>query len=192
MSQRSDLVYSNDLCAAFLTAIVDAFNTFHPRCLLGRTTVQKLTYFAKVLGVPVPCSFGIYTYGPYSDQVTFTIESLLADDVIRDWSRKSQYSNYRPGPNSRELLDAFESRVNPYAGQIDQVVEVLGKFSPRNLELISTLHFTAWRQYHLRHSLSKTSIIDEFRSIKRDKFRYSHISACFDALTHVGLIPADR
>ncbi|MGC1290881.1 MAG: hypothetical protein WA855_06335, partial [Candidatus Acidiferrales bacterium] len=109
-----DLVYSNDLRSAFLAAIVKSFANAHPRRELGRTAVQKLTYFTKVLGVPVPCSFGIYTYGPYSDQVTFTVASLLADDVIEDRSRTRERSNYRPGPNSQELLSEFANDIRPY------------------------------------------------------------------------------
>ena len=54
-----ELVYSNDLCSAFLTAIVKAFEAYHPTAFLGRTAMQKLTYFVKVVGAPVPCSFGI-------------------------------------------------------------------------------------------------------------------------------------
>src|ERR1700722_4696540 len=113
MNQGSELIYSNDLCSAFLAAIVRAFEANHPSTYLGRTAVQKLTYFVKVLGAPVPCSFGIYTYGPYSDKVTFAVESLLADDVIEDRSTNPKYSNYRLGANAGMLLSAFAPRVQP-------------------------------------------------------------------------------
>src|SRR5436853_4444314 len=118
MITSGELVYSNDLCAAFLTAIVKSFQTHHPTAYLGRTAMQKLAYFVKVLGAPVPCSFGIYTYGPYSDVVTFAVESLLADDVIEDRSSNAKYSNYRLGRNSNELLAAFASDVSLYKDQI--------------------------------------------------------------------------
>lgn len=63
----TDLVYSNDLRSAFLAAIVRSFSEAHPKGQLGRTAMQKITYFVKVVGVPLPFRFGIYTYGPYSD-----------------------------------------------------------------------------------------------------------------------------
>jgi len=107
-----DIVYSNDTCSAFLAAIVRSFEENHPGGHLGRTAVQKLAYFAKALGVPIPCSFDIYTYGPYSDAVTFSMDSLMADDVVIDRSSKPEYSNYRPGPNTGFLLAAFESEID--------------------------------------------------------------------------------
>ena len=83
MSQSGNLVYSDDLCSAFMAAIVRSYEQYVGGShYLGRTAVQKLVYFAKALGVPIPCSFEIYTYGPYSDKVTFSVDSLLADDVL--------------------------------------------------------------------------------------------------------------
>ena len=89
MNVESNLVYSDDLCSAFLAAIVKSFEQKYPKEYLGRTAMQKLTYFAKAVGIPIPCSFGIYTYGPYSDKVTFSIDSLLADEVLTDLSTNS-------------------------------------------------------------------------------------------------------
>jgi uncharacterized protein YwgA len=80
------LLFSNNLCAAFLIEIVRSFERSHGSHYLGRTAMQKLAYFSQALGVPIPCSFEIYNFGPYSDAVTFTIESMIADDLIQDIS----------------------------------------------------------------------------------------------------------
>ena len=183
-----ELVYSNDLCSAFLTAIVKAFEAYHPTTYLGRTAMQKLTYFVKVLGAPVPCSFGIYTYGPYSDTVTFAVESLLADDVIADTSPNPKYSVYRLGRNAGELLSAFADELRPYEGKIGQTVKALGSFAPNELELIATLHFIAQRQAQTGGKPSKDSVFREFKSIKHDKFPDDEISKWYDALVEAGLI----
>lgn len=184
----SELVYSNDLRSAFLAAIVKSFAKTHPSRELGRTAMQKLTYFTKVLGVPVPCSFGIYTYGPYSDQVTFTVASLLADDVIKDRCRTSERSNYRPGPNSQELISEFERDIRPYEDKINLVVNALGKLRPNQLELVSTLHFLASRQKQIYKSFSEDSVVGEFKSIKGEKFRDREIRACYGSLASAGLV----
>jgi len=183
-----EIIFSNDLCAAFLTAIVKAFEQHHPDNFLGRTAMQKLTYFVKVLGAPVPCSFGIYTYGPYSDTITFTVESLLADDVIENKSQNPKYSNYRLGPNSEELLSVFADELNPHEEEIHRAVRALGAFSPGDLELIATLHFIAERQVENKAHGSKASVMQEFKSIKRDKFADAEISNWYDALAQAGLI----
>lgn len=188
MSAISDLVYSNDLRSAFLAAIVQNFAEAHPHRELGRTAVQKLTYFTMALGVPVPCSFGIYTYGPYSDQVTFTVASLLADDVIQDKSRTPERSNYKPGPNSQELISEFADDLGPYEEKINRVVTALGKLRPHQLELVSTLHFIASRQKQIHKSFSEKSVLSEFKAVKGDKFRDRDIRGCYRSLASTGLV----
>jgi uncharacterized protein len=185
----ADLVYSNDTCSAFLAAIVRSFEQSHPGGYLGRTAVQKLTYFAKVMGVPVPCSFGIYTYGPYSDTVTFAMESLMADDVIVDRSTKPEYSNYRLGPNAAELLNAYDHDIRPHTAIIERVVKAIGSFKPQELELIATLHFIAQRQSQIhRRKPAKAEVISEFTEIKGAKFTPEATSTWYDALRTAGLI----
>lgn len=142
-ANESELFYSNDLCCAFLARIVQAFQANYPKGYLGRTAMQKLTYFVKVLGVPVPCSFGIYTHGPYLDTVTFKVDSLLADDVIADASPAAKYSNYQLGVNANQLLSRFAGDLAPHRTVIEQTVEALGRFEPRDVELIATLHVIA-------------------------------------------------
>jgi len=184
-----NLVYSNDTCSAFLAAIVRSFEKYHPKGYLGRTAIQKLTYFAKAMGVPIPCSFNIYTYGPYSDVVTFSMESLMADDVIEDRSSKPEYSNYRLGPAAEELLGTFEGEVMPHTGTIDRVVGALGGFKPAELELIATLHFIAQRQRQIHRSEpAKQNVIREFKGVKGEKFSHADISTWYDALENAGLI----
>ena len=188
MRTRADIVYSDDLCSAFVTAIVKSFEEHHPEGYLGRTAMQKLAYFAKVLGVPIPCSFGIYTYGPYSDTVTFSVESLLADEVLIDQSKNPKYSNYRVGNNSEELLNAYADQLEPHKGAIDRIVEVLGRFDHRDLELIATLHFVARRQRQRTGELNNAAIIAEFKSIKKDKFTDEDINTWYKALKNAMLI----
>lgn len=90
-----NLAFSNNLLAAYLTEFVRSFQAQYPNGFLGRTAMQKLVYFGKSTGVPVPCSYEIYNYGPYSDQVTFKTDGLLADEILTDTSSSSKYSNYR-------------------------------------------------------------------------------------------------
>jgi uncharacterized protein YwgA len=188
MTTDTEIVYSNDLCSAFLTAIVKSFEEHYPNKYLGRTAMQKLAYFAKVLDVPLPCSFGIYTYGPYSDTITFSVESLLADEVLADQSTNPKYSNYRTSSNSAELLSSYAEEIEPYKGTIDRVVEALGGFDHNDLELIATLHFVARRQKQRTGKLNKAEIVAEFKSIKKDKFTDDAIGRWYNALQQAKLI----
>ena len=193
MNRSVNLVYSNDASSAFITDIVRAFEgQVGGQYYLGRTAMQKLVYFAKALGVPIPCSFEIYTYGPYSDSVTFSVDSLLADDVLKDTSTSSRYSNYRLGENARVLLDTYQDLLAAYSGKIDNVVRSLGRFKPEELELIATLHFIYHRLRQIvRGGPSKARVLDEFRRIKKDKFTPEETEAFYTALKEANLIEAE-
>jgi len=183
-------IFSNDLRSAFITAVVEAFQKHYRSKYLGRTALQKLTYFSKVVGVPVPCSFVIYNYGPYSDEITFAVDSMLADEVLLDQSPdSSKYSNYKPGPNSSFLMSRFHAQLKPYLNRIDSVVSVLGKFNPSQLELIATLHFIDSKlTSKLERAPSRNEVLAEFFLIKGSKFSKTQAESYYEALKKAKLI----
>jgi uncharacterized protein len=191
MTRSGNLAYSDNLLSAFMAAIVRSYeNKVGGGHYLGRTAIQKLVYFAKTLGVPIPCSFEIYTYGPYSDSVTFSVDSMLADDVLKDISNVPQkYSNYRLGENADEILNAYRPSIGPYQQAIDDVVRSLGSFQPSELELVATLHFIHHRMKQIqRREPSKEQVLEEFRRIKKEKFGQEHVDGFYNALKSAKLI----
>jgi uncharacterized protein len=191
MKLSGKLAYSDDLRSAFIAAIVRSYEkSVGNGHFLGRTAIQKLVYFAKTLGVPVPCSFEIYTYGPYSDAVTFSVDSMLADDVLQDTSKApNKYSDYRLGDNAMELLNAYQADIDPHQREIDAVVQSLGSFEPQQLELVATLHFIHQRLKHiLRRTPPKDKVLEEFRRIKKDKFLLDEVDGFYNALKEAELI----
>ena len=190
MTCSHNLVYSDDQCSAFMTAIVRSYEEHvGGQHYLGRTAMQKLVYFAKALKVPIPCSFEIYTYGPYSDEVTLAVDSLLADDVLKDKSTRPHYSNYRLGNNANELLERYDESITPHQETIDVVVQALGQFDPEDLELIATLHFIHNRlKKILGQTPEKTAVVQEFQRVKRNKFPLEQVDSWYDALKEAQLI----
>ncbi len=184
-----EITYSNNPCSAFVREIVIAFEKFYPSGFLGRTAVQKLAYFSKVLGVPIPCSFEIYHYGPFSDEVSFAVDALLADDVILDQSQLQRYSVYKPGAASASFPPSFESQVGPQRATIENVVQGLGGYKPEQLELIATLHFIASRQKAITGKRPNRQIVlDEFSKIKGQKFDAKEVGTWFDSLRGADLV----
>lgn len=185
-----ELTFSNHLRAAYLTEFVRSFQKHHPNGFLGRTAIQKLAYFAQATGVPVPCSFEIYNYGPYSDQVSFAVDGLLADEVLMDTSpNSSKYSNYRLATNDAPFPQELEKKVLPHRGQIERVVKSLGSFRPEQLELIATLHFVHHRLESVqRKKPTQSAVFTEFHKIKGDKFGKDQVAAWYHSLRKAGLV----
>jgi uncharacterized protein YwgA len=187
---KVELTFSNNLRAAYLAEFARAFQKYYPNGFLGRTAIQKLTYFARATGVPVPCSFEIYNYGPYSDQVTFAVDGLLADQVLMDTSpNSSKYSNYRLVANRAVFPQELQRKVGPHKAQIECVVKNLGHFRPAQLELIATLHFVHHRlESTHRKKPAQSAVIAEFLGIKGDKFDKDEVAAWYGALKNAGLV----
>ncbi len=185
-----ELTFSNNLRAAYLAEFVRAFQKHYPSGFLGRTAIQKLAYFAQATGVPVPCSFEIYNYGPYSDQVTFSVDGLLADEVLMDTSPNScRYSNYRLTVDYDLFPPELEKKVTPHREQIERVVKNLGSFRPEQLELIATLHFVHHRLESIhRRKPAQSSVVAEFHRIKGDKFSKDEVTAWYGSLRNAGLV----
>jgi len=184
------LAFSNNLRAAYLTEFVRSFQKHYPSGFLGRTAIQKLVYFGRSTGVPVPYSFEIYNYGPYSDQVAFTVDGLLADEILIDTSpNSSKYSNYRLSRNSVCFAPDIEKKVGPHRKQIEVVVKNLGGFRPEQMELIATLHFVHHRlESTLGKKPSQLSVFSEFHRIKGDKFSREEVSSWYEALKRSELV----
>jgi len=183
------LTFSNNLRAAYLTEFVRAFEKYYPNGFLGRTAIQKLAYFARAIGVPMPFSFEIYNYGPYSDHVTFAVDGLLADEVLRDTSpNSSKYSNYRLSSRSFRFPSSLQKQVSEFSPQIEAVVKNLGSFRPEQLELIATLHYVHHRQAALGRKPTQASVMSDFFRIKGDKFDKNEVSNWYDALKRAGLV----
>src|SRR5438876_1215018 len=90
---------------------------------LGRTALQKLAYFLQVRGVPLRYRFDLHYYGPYCDTGPRDIDWLLADQAVVDHSPKSEeYSNYRPGPASDELLALHAQQLEPHRQTVTPVL----------------------------------------------------------------------
>lgn len=185
-----ELLYSDNLLSAFVAEIVRAFQQHHRGNYLGRTALQKLAYFCQATGVPVPASFEIYNYGPYSDTITFTVESMLADDVLRDVSRTTKYSNYKLSTPAVTFPADLQRSVSSHLPQINRVVKALGGFKPDQLELIATLHFIASRRRSFGFRVSEDDIEREFFQIKGDKFSTQEVKGWYKALESAGLLAA--
>jgi len=190
MKEYGGMVYSDNVGAAYVGAIVELFNKWHPDRYLGRTALQKLLYFAKALGVPLPFSFEIYTYGPYSDRVTFVAEAMLADETLQDTSKEPErYSNYRITERGKDLLERYSQHLEPHREVLEKVVRVFGRFDPNTLELIATLHFLArqvkrqWPEAPL-----KEEVLRRFLAIKGERFSQDDVSSWYKALEESGLI----
>jgi hypothetical protein len=112
---------------------------------LGRTAVMKCLFLLKVLKhVPMPYSFGLYTYGPFDSDVLDDLqyaESLGAvEGMLVEYTRARGYE-YQRGPKLEEVEKQAQDFLAHHEKSIDWVLDEFGKRSAINLEMASTLVF---------------------------------------------------
>jgi hypothetical protein len=184
------LLFANDLCSAYTVEIVRSFQAARPNGYLGRTALQKLVYFCKTVGVPIPCSFEIYNFGPYSEDLTRSVNYLLADEALDDVSpNPSKYSSYRLGQNSDQVSTSYTALTLGHRPLIDSIVAVLGDSNPAELELVATLHFVNSKLKGLSgRRPNDLTVFGEFRAIKGEKFSEDEIKKWYDWLDRSRLL----
>ena len=156
---------------------------------LGRTALQKVLYFMRVLGVPMDYRFDIHYYGPFCNAILHDTEMLMADDVIVDLAKGERYSNYAPGPNIDEVLGMYTKQLEPHRERVHEVVSVLAPMSREKLELLATLHYAfATEKASGEPGPWKARVLRRFHDFKGDKFSADDVANGYDALVRAGLV----
>lgn len=121
-------------------AIVSTIKKWHSagRGKLGRTILQKLIYFVKSKGVPLSFDYELYHYGPFCQELSERVDWLQVDNVIDDKGSGNE-SNYVPGSRADEVTENHLDVQNEIL--IDQVVNSFLQKTPRDMELLATVHF---------------------------------------------------
>lgn len=186
--QSEQFLLPKDIRHAVVAYLVREYAT-HGQKELGRTILQKLCYFAKVSGVPLPFRFEICHYGPFSQEIFEVTGNLVVDDVISDDSQDLVRSKYSPSHNCDALLRDFKKEVKKYKRRLDNVVETFAALDPSQMELVSTIHYihNSYRQWH-RERPAKKEVVDTVHEIKKPKFRREFVGNVYDVLLNAGLL----
>ncbi len=150
---------------------------------LGRTALQKILYFVKYSGVEVGYRFQIHYYGPFSEDLYEDVDRLCADYVIKDIVPEHRYSNYVLDRNAEKLLEKHCLNEKDIK-LIHEIVEALHPFTPKELELYSTLDYIC---RDLGSSIEEAAVLSRFKEIKSTKFEEETVKNAFSKMTSVGL-----
>jgi hypothetical protein len=112
---------------------------------LGRTALMKCLFFLKVVKrVPLPYSFGLYTYGPFDSNVLDDLQYAEAlgavEGTLVEYSRGRGYE-YMRGPRIEAVEKQAQEFLTRYEESINWVLDEFGKRSAIDLEMASTLVF---------------------------------------------------
>ncbi len=186
---QGQIFFADKVADALLAYLIKSY-TERSNKNLGRTILQKLCYFAKASGVPLPFRFEIYHYGPFSQEIFYRTEDLLLDGVIEDRSSTPGQSNFVPGPNVDSFLNRFGEAISQHETNLQRVATMFSRLDPSQMELISTIHYihSSYTQW-FKEVPSKESVVASVFELKGHKFTRKVVERAYDILREAGLLP---
>ena len=185
---QRQIFFSGKVADALVACLIKNYKDVSSRAV-GRTILQKLCYFAKASGVPLPFRFEIYHYGPFSQEIFDSIENLLVDGVIEDKSSDAGQSNYVPGPNFDSFLNCFGDAIKEHQSNLQRVATMFSRLDASQIELVSTIHHmhSSHREW-FKEVPSKEVVVTSVVQAKGDKFSKDTVERVYDILREAGLL----
>jgi len=185
---QGQMFYADGATEALLAYLIKSYKDVSGRTL-GRTILQKLCYFAKASGVPLPFRFEIYHYGPFSQEIFDRVENLFLDGVIEDRSGDPGQSNYVPGPNFEPFLNLFAEVISNHEANLQRVATMFSRLDPSQMELVSTIHYmhSSHREW-FKEVPSKEVVVTSVLQVKGHKFSRDTVEKAYDILRDATLL----
>ncbi|MCZ7569906.1 MAG: macro domain-containing protein [Ardenticatenaceae bacterium] len=135
---------------------------------IGRTSFQKIAYFATECGLPTGLFFQKGSYGPFSPHLKAQISKLVNNGLIVE-DRVGQMFVVRVGPAYKDAMKVFKTQIQQWEPTIDRLVDLFLRMQTQQAEVAATVHFAA---YHLvRPRASKPSEKDVLHAVQEWKQR---------------------
>ncbi len=128
--------------AVALAAILRMVEREPFRWPVGRTTFQKLAYFATQAGIPTGLDHRRSSYGPFSDELK-RLQTRLVNNGLIEERRLGRMFEVRTGPTYRDAIDRYRGELKQWRPAIERVADLLLRLDTRQAEVLASAHFAA-------------------------------------------------
>lgn len=111
---------------------------------VGRTTFQKIAYFATESGIPTGLRFERGSYGPHASDLKRQITVLANNGLIVE-QRLGRMFRVLPGPTFGDALRRYADDIAPWAGAIEKIADLFQRIDTHRAEVAASVHFAAHR-----------------------------------------------
>jgi uncharacterized protein YwgA len=161
---------------------------------VGRTTFQKIAYFATASGLPTELNYSRGSYGPFAPELKELITRLVNNSLIRE-ERLGQMFAVKPGPTYEDAAKAYAKEIERWEPIIDQVTDLFLRMRTQQAEVAATVYFVA-RQLaeSSRSKPSESQVLEEVKRWKqkrRPPLEETEVAQSIRSLNVLGWIDAD-
>ena len=118
---------------------------------VGRTTFQKIAYFATASGIPTGLRYERGSYGPFARELKGLITRLVNNGVVQE-RRLGQMFAVKPGPTYPDARRAYQEHLQSWRPLIEKIADLFLRMRTADAEAAATVHFVA---ASLKHSLKR-------------------------------------
>jgi uncharacterized protein YwgA len=109
---------------------------------VGRTTFQKIAYFASECGIPTGLKYQRGSYGPYAPALKERITALVNNGLVREEQLGRMFA-IRVGPTFPDARKAYEQQIKEWEPIIDKIADLFMRLNTQQAEVAATVHFAA-------------------------------------------------
>ena len=109
---------------------------------VGRTTFQKIAYFATESGIPTGLHYSRGSYGPYAADLKRHVTALVNNGLIRE-ERLGRMFAVCVGPTFQDARRAYADQLERWRDAMDKIVDLFMRMTTRQAEIAATVHFAA-------------------------------------------------
>lgn len=116
---------------------------------VGRTTFQKVAYFASQAGIPTGLEYRRGSYGPFAEDLK-RLETRLVNNGLIAESRLGRMFEVRTGPTYRDAVERYKAELEHWRPAIERVADLFLRADTRRAEVLASAHLAS-------HELSERS-----------------------------------
>lgn len=109
---------------------------------IGRTTFQKIVYFATESGIPTGLEYQRGSYGPYAPALKQHITALVNNGLVREEQLGRMFA-IRVGQTFFDARKAYEEQIRDWEPIINKVVDLFMRVNTQQAEVAATVHLAA-------------------------------------------------
>lgn len=153
-----------------------------------RLSIQKLTYFLQVLGIPFNLKFEKAEFGPYSEKLNIALKSLETKNFITGYTAidsQTTVTHSAYAAADEYLMQYSRLKHEKIITDLSHLIE--GYESPFGMELLSSTHYL----FHTEAKTNPSTILEAFANWsdhKKNNFGENEIESAFHRLQTDGLI----
>jgi uncharacterized protein YwgA/O-acetyl-ADP-ribose deacetylase (regulator of RNase III) len=129
---------------------------------VGRTSFQKIAYFATELGISTGLEYKKGDYGPYAPGLKKIISKLVNNGLIFE-EKLGRMLAIKIGPTYPNAQTAFKNELLNWSDIINEIVDLFLRMRTKDAELAATIHYAS--KYFKLSIKNKPSEVDVLKSV---------------------------